>query len=318
MQRNRRTPIRAIFRVLARYRRAHGRYPNILSPSRFTEKMQWRKLFDRDPFFEVLCDKLACRDHIEARLGPGLQPELLWKGEDPAAIPFERFVAPYVVKCTHGSGMNILVEDPGTVDRNSVRSRIARWQTYNHGARADEPGYANLTGRILVEAMLTEPDGALPVEYKFLLFDGRVALIFLRINADAQSHANLFLRADWSPVAVRFDAPLHPGPLPARPDNLDAMLAMAERLGAGFDHIRIDFLVSRGKIHVGELTVYSFGGMVPADPDAFDLELGQAWRIKAPFIHALAAILGLARPVGKGDRHAGGSPATEDPAAIAA
>jgi hypothetical protein len=295
LPRHRRTPIRDIFRVLKRYRRAHGRYPSLFRPRRFSEKIQWRKLFDPSPLYSVFCDKLACRDFIEARLGPGHLPPLLWSGDDPAALPLERLPVPFVVKCAHGSGMNVFVDDPTRADFADIRGRVRAWQAHNYGRAAQEPGYAPVRPRLLIEPWLTEDDGSLPVEYKFFLFDGRVALIMVRLNADPETHSNWFMRADGEPVDVRFDAPRHPGRFKP-PRNLDAMLAIAERLGAGFDHIRVDLLVARDRIYVGELTVYSFGGMSPSEPASFDLELGRAWRIEAPLRRALLAVLGMARP----------------------
>lgn len=294
LPRHRRTPIRDIVRILKRYRRAHGRYPSLFRPQRFSEKIQWRKLFDPSPLYSVFCDKLACRDFIEARLGPGHLPPLLWSGDDPAALPLERLPVPFVVKCAHGSGMNVFVDDPTRADFVDIRARLAAWQAQNFGRALQEPGYVPVPPRLLVEAMLTEDDGALPAEYKLFLFDGRVELIMVRINDGPDSHRNLFLRPDGSRADVRFDAPLHRGPLPEA--DLAAMFAMAERLGVGLDHVRVDFLVSRGRILVGELTVYSFSGLTPCEPASFDLELGRAWTIQAPLWRALAAMLGLARP----------------------
>lgn len=293
-KRNPRTPIDAVLRVFRRYRRVHGRPPRLFAPRRFSEKMQWRKLFDRDPLFAVMCDKLACRDLIAERLGADCLPPLLWSGDDAAAVPLESLDAPYVVKCAHGSGMNHFVDDPRTVDAAAVRARIRGWQAMNYGVRADEPGYAELRPRIVVEAMLAEADGAPPVEYKFFLFDGRVELIMVRVNDDHDRHRNAFTRADWSPVALRFDAPAAE-PF-ARPAQWDRMLAIARSLGEGIDHVRVDLLVSRGRVYVGELTPYSFSGMVRSDPDSFDTELGSAWRIEAPLWRAMRALAGLALP----------------------
>jgi hypothetical protein len=291
-RRHRRTPIRAIVRVRERYKRVHQRYPRLFGPQRFSEKMQWRKLFDPDPLFEILCDKLACRDFIVQRLGPDCLPPLLWSGDDAAALPLELLSVPYVVKCAHGSGMNLFVDDPKTVDAEVVRRRVREWQAQNFGERALEPGYVPVKPRILVEALLAGADGALPTEYKFFLFDGRIALFMVRVNDDHDRHRNFFTRADWTQVHVSFDAP--PVRPFGRPPELEAMCEIAELLGRGLDHIRVDLLVSAGRIYVGELTPYSFSGMARCEPDAFDLELGQEWRITSPFWRALRAMLGLA------------------------
>jgi hypothetical protein len=60
----------AIRGVTAAYTNKHnGRKPRLLRPHRFTEKMQWRKLFDLNPVFAVISDKLAVRDFIAERIG---------------------------------------------------------------------------------------------------------------------------------------------------------------------------------------------------------------------------------------------------------
>lgn len=294
--RNPRTPIIDVARTIFRYRRHQGRWPNLLAPERFTEKMQWRKLFDRDPVYAVLSDKLACRAFIEARLGPGHLAELLWQGDTPDEIPFDRLTQPYVIKCAHGSEMNWFVDDPASVDRQAVRRRLASWQKRNHGRVFVEPGYARLKPRLLVEALLSEADSSLPVEYKFFLFAGRIALVMVRFNLGYHDHVNLFVRADWTTVPVRFDMPICDAPPEAPPPQWEAMKAVAEHLGAGFDHVRVDVLLARERFYVGELTAYSFSGMVPTDPDRFDIELGREWPIQAPARHALAALMGRAKP----------------------
>jgi hypothetical protein len=63
----------AILRVRAAYTHGHnGRKPRLLRPRRFTEKMQWRKLFDLNPLYAVISDKLAVRDFIAERVGNDL------------------------------------------------------------------------------------------------------------------------------------------------------------------------------------------------------------------------------------------------------
>jgi hypothetical protein len=80
----------AIRRVRGDYRRITGRSPRLLRPRRFTEKMQWRRLLELDPVVTVLSDKLAARDFIATRIGPGPQADLLWAGNDADAIPWAR------------------------------------------------------------------------------------------------------------------------------------------------------------------------------------------------------------------------------------
>ena len=105
-----------IRRVRESYRQVCGRAPALLRPRRFTEKMQWRKLFELDPRFAILSDKLAVRDFVAARIGSGRQADVLWAGNDADAIPFDRLAPPYVLKSTHAAGQTIIVRDPAALD----------------------------------------------------------------------------------------------------------------------------------------------------------------------------------------------------------
>ena len=77
--------------------------------------MQWRKLFDLDPIYAVFCDKVATREYVAQRVGSDAVVPMLWLGSDPAALPFETLRPPYIIKCSHGSGWNIVVRGNDTV-----------------------------------------------------------------------------------------------------------------------------------------------------------------------------------------------------------
>jgi hypothetical protein len=94
------------------YRGVFGRFPNLLRPQRFTEKIQWRKLFDLNPFYAVLSGKIAARDFVTARFGSQWLPPLLWIGDSPDEIPFDQLKPPFILKCNHGAGSNVIVTDP--------------------------------------------------------------------------------------------------------------------------------------------------------------------------------------------------------------
>ena len=72
--------VRAIRRIHKSYHDGHGFYPSLLFPVRYTEKMQWRKLFDLNPLYAVLCDKIAVREVVAQRIGPEFLVPLLWVG----------------------------------------------------------------------------------------------------------------------------------------------------------------------------------------------------------------------------------------------
>jgi hypothetical protein len=276
----------AIRRVRADYRNFTGRTPSLLRPRRFTEKMQWRKLFELDPIFAILSDKLASRDFVTARIGPGRQPDLLWAGSDPDAIPFDRLDPPYVLKSTHGSGHVIIVRDLAELDVAAARATARGWLTHPHGALLNEPAYIHLTPQLMVERLVVRPDGTPPPEQKVYVFDGRAT--FIRTNTpDAGGHpifGDVHTR-DWTWLPIAWERPFHPV-RPSRPAQLAEILELAERLGAGMSHCRVDIYDCGDTLAVGELTLYSQSGLVVYADPANDFTLGAPWKIRWPMLRA--------------------------------
>ena len=69
------------------------------------------------------------------------------------------------------------------------------------------------------------------------------------------------------------------------------MRVMAERLTEDRDHIRVDFLVSDGRVYIGELTSYHESGMTRFDPDKMDFVLGEWWELRRAFLRACWTII---------------------------
>jgi hypothetical protein len=278
----------AIARVRAAYAMAHGRPPNLLAPRRFTEKVQWRKLFDLDPRYAIFCDKLATRAFVAARLGEAVLPPLLWSG-GAADIPFDDLVPPYVLKATHGAGQFVMIGRGETPDRAALRGRAEAWLAHDHGRASDEPGYNAVPRRIVAERAVTGPTGERPDEHRFFVFDGRVAVINTVFIEDERVRNGAFHRADWTPLDWHFSRRVERA-FP-RPPRLAEMSRVAELLGAGLDHVRIDFYDGGERFWVGEMTLYAWSGKVPFNPDEADFMLGAEWRLRRPMLRAAKALL---------------------------
>jgi hypothetical protein len=52
------------------------------------------------------------------------------------------------------------------------------------------------------------------------------------------------------------------------------MVEIAEILGEGFPHVRVDLYDINGKIYFGELTFFHFSGNVPFEPAEWDKTVG--------------------------------------------
>src|SRR5689334_18346040 len=80
--------------LLRRYARIHGKPLNLTNPQTYTEKLFWRMITwnrgDMPPRITQLADKYAVRAHVARLVGNQHLIKLLWHGNDPRAIPFER------------------------------------------------------------------------------------------------------------------------------------------------------------------------------------------------------------------------------------
>jgi hypothetical protein len=283
-----RSLIASALRVRRRYARAHGRAPNLLRPRRFTEKMQWRKIFDFNPAFPILCDKLAVRDFIAERVGHEHLIPLVWSGV-PAEIPFDRVAPPFVLKSTHASGQVIMVGGDDIPDTSAIRAQAESWLTTNHGAAHDEPGYEPVPPRLLIEQTVTTADGARPDEVRLFVFDGKVAVVNTVFVEDGQLRNGAFHTPDWTRLSWHFTRTIDRA-FP-RPIRLHDMIELAERLGQGLDHVRVDIYDCGDRIWIGELTIYSWSGHARFNPDEADLELGAFWRTREPAWRSILALL---------------------------
>jgi hypothetical protein len=272
--------------LLVRYRRLTQRFsermrhlPNFAAPVAFTEKIHWRKIFDDDPRFAVMLDKLKAKEFVRDRL-PWLHvPAVLWQGDDPRDIPFDRLEVPYIVKCNHGCGMNVAVPDPATADRDAIIAEMSRNLAETYGVRKLERGYAHIKRQVFVEALVGKDQGYEPIDYKFCVLGGRVAyVVVVAFRSTIKNTAHL--DRDWRRLEVvqgGIDSTLEIPP----PKSLSRMVEAAEALGSEFDMMRVDFYEEDGQPLFGEFTVYPRSGQLQFDPPAFDRELGSHWDLAA-------------------------------------
>jgi TupA-like ATPgrasp len=280
----------AIRRIYRSYHAGHGFYPSLIFPVRYTEKIQWRKLFDLNPLYAVLCDKLAVRDVVSERVGPEYLVPLLWAG-GPDNIPFETLEPPYIIKSTHGTGQTLIIKDGAGLDERAVRETARAWLEQCHGTALDELGYVHVPHRLVVEKLLVRADGSPPIERKIFVFDG-IAKVVQSVTVSGKDRTRLvshhtlnWTELPWTITHPRPTVPIDP------PRHFGEMIRIAERLADGLDHVRVDMYECDDKIYVGEMTLYSYSGLHPFAPDAADYVLGSYWKLRTKRLRALYAIL---------------------------
>lgn len=262
------------------YRGVMGYQLHLNPPRTYCEKVQWLKLHDKNPLYPQLCDKIAVREIVRARGAEGYLTPLLGTWDNPDEIDFSLLPERFALKCTHDSGGVVLCLDRSKFDENAARESLKQWLKRDYSVAGREWPYRFVPRRVLAEAFLPSEDGKRPDDYKFYCFDGKVRAILVCTNR-IKSHADYFyFDTSLRPFRINeiTDALRSDYILPA-PPHLDEMIALSERLSAGFCHIRVDLYDTPEGVRFGEMTLYDQSGF--ADDFSFegDLALGEFLRL---------------------------------------
>lgn len=253
-------------RVHLTYAWRHRRLARIAAPMLFTELVQHRKLFNRDPHLPRWADKVTVKNEVAAILGSEWVIPTWWHG---AQLPEEvAWPYPFVVKSRHGCNQIAFVRSPD-VDWQAIRRRARRWVVSRYGHWLDEWLYSAIPQGLLLEPFIGT-DGVLPIDYKLFVFGGQVAFVQVHLDRE-EAHRWVVLDRDWRPASVT-------ACVPERPKSLTAMIEAAETLCRGFDFVRVDFYEVGGRPKFGEMTFYPGSGLDPLDPPELDAVMGALWR----------------------------------------
>lgn len=259
------------------YFRAFGRFANLSAPATFAEKINWRKLHQRDPRFTLFSDKVAVKAEIARLIGPEHVIPTLWSGERPEDIPFDSLEPPYVVKVNHSSGGNFFIRRPADLDADGLRAAATELLRRPFGIYTRSWGYYDIPRKVLVERMLDIFGRGLPEDHKFFVYHGRVHFITIDVGSGT-AEARAYYDRDWNKLPVVEGRPDIAVPL-EKPAYLPEMIAIAEKIGALFDFVRVDLYYEAGKGIFGETTFYDGAGFSKPEPESWDLEFGRPWKI---------------------------------------
>ncbi len=255
-----------------------GRLRNRKDPKTFHELLIRKKLTDLPRFRELgkLSDKYGVREFVTSAGCEQTLIPLVAVYDDPDSIRPEELPASFVLKGTHGSGMNLIVRDKSQLDWEVVRATARRWLAMDYSRLYREAPYRAVPRRLVVEELLSGPSGEVPLDYKFFVLAGKVRLFEVDYSRFTH-HAQAFFMPDGRRLAVHRGREA-PDPVPQLPARLDDMVTIAERLGAGHEFIRVDLYEVNGRIYFGELTFYPMGALRLWQPVEFEYEMGEVWR----------------------------------------
>ena len=258
------------------YWRTFGRVPDLKHPVRYTEKLQWMKLYDHNPLYHKLVDKADVKPYVASLVGEEHIVPTLGVWDSPEEIDWDSLPDRFVLKCTHDSGSTVICGDKASFDREAACRKLAACLKKNYYKPMREWVYKGLKARIIAEEYL---EGEVN-DYKFFCFDGEPKFMFVatdRFNAEEETKFDFF-DMDWNHLDLRSGHPNASVP-PACPSCFEEMKRLAALLSRGLPQVRLDFYEIGGKVLFGEYTFYHWGGFMAFDPDSADETIGRMFKL---------------------------------------
>ena len=259
------------------YRKVMGRYPNLKNPSTYNEKVNWMKLYDRNPLYVRMADKYEAKKWAASIIGEEhIIPTLgVWdRFED---IDFDSLPQQFVLKCTHDTGSIIICKDKASFDKNSAKKQLNKALKHNHFWHAREWVYKHIKPRIIAEQYVEDKNDGELRDYKFYCLSGEPYSMLLATGRQDKEKGLCFDYFDMEFNHLNLVNHWHPNAstIPHKPDHFEDMKKFAKQLSVGIPQVRADFYEVNGKVLFGEMTFYDMGGCLKIHPDQWDLEWGE-------------------------------------------
>lgn len=265
-----------------RFHAARGYYMDFDNPQTFSEKLQWLKLHDHNPFYTTLVDKVEVKQYIKEKIGERyLIPTLgVWnRAED---ISFESLPSQFVLKCTHDSHGLVICKDKSKLDVKAARSKLDTALKSSYYLTFREWPYKNVKPRILAEPYMSNNGDEL-IDYKVHCFNGKAKLVLVCAGRFAATGLTEdFYDCEWNHLNMKRPKVPNTTVQQEKPEQLDEMIQIAEKLSRDIPFVRVDFYIIGGNVVFGEMTFFPASGFTPFVPDEWDETLGN-W-LELPYL----------------------------------
>jgi len=254
-----------------RYKYAFKRELDLDNPKTFEAKLQWLKLYDRNPLYTELVDKLKVKDFVSEKVGEEYTIPTLGVWENFDDIDFDSLPEKFVLKCNHNSGGFIVCDDKSKLDRIKTKKFLNKNLKINFFYHGREWPYKNVKPLIIAEKFL----GTELIDYKFFCFNGEVKMLHTCTDREKGDLCIDFFDLDWNHLELKRKGCKNAKITPEKPKNFEKMIEIAKVLSEGKKFSRIDFYEVEGKLYFGEITFYPACGFKEFEPDEWNLKLGE-------------------------------------------
>lgn len=256
-------------------------YPlNLRNPKTFNEKLQWMKLYDRNPLYTELVDKLKVKDWVANRIGSKYVIPTLGIFDSVDDIDVSLLPDRFVLKCNHDSGGVVICTDTNKFNLEDAKQFLTTRINHNFYWEYREWPYKNVVRRVFAEAFIEDPskqinDFSFPglKDYKFFCFDGYPQIMYIA-NDRGESPTTDFFDMEYHHLPIQMKDPPSKT-IPEKPKNFELMKDLSRSLANGFRQVRVDFYDTGEKVYFGEMTFFHSAGFSEVHPYEWNIKMGE-------------------------------------------
>lgn len=253
---------------------------NLDNPQTFNEKLQWLKLYDKNPEYVKMVDKYEAKKYVANIIGYEYIIPTLGIWNDFEEIDFENLPNQFVLKPTHTSGDIFICKDKSKINYKILKKQVNKWLKKNYYYVHREWPYKNVKPRIIAEQYMEDESGEL-MDYKIYAFNGKcdyVMVCFDRMKNETKFfyyNDKWELQKDFSKDGKKYgdEIKIH------KPIHLDKMFSLAKDLSKNIPFVRVDFYEVKEKIFFGELTFFPSAGFDNERTEEVEIYLDKALKI---------------------------------------
>ena len=242
-------------------------------PETFNQKIQFRKLYDKNPLYSICADKYGAREYIKSKIGEEYLIPIYLVTDKLTEEQWEKLPNSFVVKPTHDNGTVRIVKDKEKVNKNKIIKYINMALKLDYGKFSWERFYSDIPRKVIVEKYLADNIE----DYKFNCFNS--GNIVLERVTKAREISNMYNPYTWEKLNFTTGNIIDQKTY-EKPKNYEKMLEIAKKLSEDFDYVRVDLYNVDGKIYVGELTFCESGGFGKFTDEKWDYKFGSYWKQK--------------------------------------
>lgn len=254
------------------YKKILNKKLNLKTPQTFNEKMQWLKLYNRNPLYTTLVDKYEVKQYISDKIGENYIIPTIGIYNKFNEINFDELPDKFVMKCTHDSGSTIICTSKKKFDVEAAKKKIEKCMSINYYYNGREWPYKNVKPRIIIEKYINISEKEEMIDYKFFCFNGIPKMLLVCTERSEGLKKTFF---DMNGNIIKLKEGNHENNYFINlPTKFAKMKELAQKIAQKNIFIRVDFYEIEGKVYFGECTFFPNSGFEIFNPSKYDNILG--------------------------------------------